>query len=78
MSLSVKHDLNHKILNQREKPHLRNGDLKHAVAHSEGGCVHRGDDEHGNVWMTRQGVFGKVEGDMDPAAIKQSDGLEMT
>lgn len=59
------------------RPHLRDSSLEEVVFHREGGRVHRGDDQHGDIRTTPR-TDGKVERDMNPAAIEQSDGLEVT
>lgn len=60
-----------------KRPHLWNSSLEQVVFHREGGGVHRGDDQHGNIWMPRR-TGGKVERDVNPAAVKHSDGFEVT
>lgn len=60
-----------------KRPHLWNRSLEQVVFHREGGGVHRGDDQHGNIWMAGR-TDGKVERDVNAAAIKQSDGFEVT
>lgn len=60
-----------------KRRHLWNSSLEQVVFHREGGCVHRGHDQHGNIWMTPRTEC-EVEGDANPAAIEQSDGLKVT
>lgn len=63
-------------LNRRGR-HLWNSGLEQVVFHREGGCVNRGHDQHGNIWMTPR-TDCEVERDADAAAIEQSDGLKVT
>lgn len=58
--------------------YLGNGRLKREVLHIECRGVHRGDDDHGDIRVTRWGVFGEVEGGVDAALVVQSDGLQVT
>lgn len=60
-----------------ERRDLWNGSLEQVVCHMEGRGVHRGHDQHSNIGMARQ-TDGKVERDVNPAAVKQSDGFEVT
>lgn len=57
--------------------HLWNSSLEHVVFHGEGGCVHRGHYQHGNIWKSPR-TDCKVERDVNSAAIEQSDGLKVT
>lgn len=58
--------------------YLWNSSLKHKVFHTEGRCVHSGDDDYSNTWVTRWRVFCKMKRDVDPALIEHSDRLEVT
>lgn len=56
---------------------LGNSSLEQVVCHRQGGGVHRGHHQHGNIWVWRR-MGSKVERDVNPAAIKESDGFEVT
>lgn len=63
--------------------HLRDGSLKHVVAHRESRRVDGGHDDDdgggGTVWTSRSsGVFGKVEGDVDPTEVKEGQRFKVT
>lgn len=62
---------------RRRRAHLGDSSLEHVVFDGQDGGVHRGDHQHGHVWVAQR-AHGKVERDVDPTAVKESDGLEVT
>lgn len=53
--------------------------MKHEIFHVQGGSVHRGDDDHGDVRVSLgRRVPGEMERDANAALVVYGDGLQLT